>query len=528
VGINRSRRVMISTIACLSLLATACTSSSGSSTTSDTPAASSGAAKSGGTLTFGWLAETQDMWPSSSPSGGRTVIGAPERMAVYDALVIYGSSGVLQYRLAQSLTPASDNGTWKLTLRSGLKFSDGTPFNAAAVKFNWDSILEPKSGSALSAPLVKSTIASTTVISPTELSIKLVKPDPGFPAMLAQTSLIWIGSPTAMTTEGADFGNKPVGAGPFEIKDWVRNDQMTLVRNKYYSGKVNLNQVVIKILPDEQQRYNTLASGGLNVFFTAVASTSVKAKSDHYGVSTSTENGGVSMFFNTAKAPFDNVLARQAVAYAFDVSAMNKALYGGAATPVTTLFRPNSPLYTDVPLIKADAAKAQQLFDQYARQTGHPLTFSEPGLTGVTIDQAQWLQASLASFKNVKMTVNPVSGTTGAQEIQTGDFQAIIITSPSFNDPYPSLNRYLQTGGPANFGKFSDPALDKALTDGAATTDVAARKAAYQIAQQEIAAKVPVVFTVREPTANIYQTKAIGALPTLADGLIDWAAAWVK
>ena len=132
-------------------------------------------------------------------------------------------------QMADSFT-TSDGKAWTLKLREGVKFSDGTAFDAEAVAFNWDRIKDPKTLS----PAARVTKDMTwKVVDPTTVSVTLKSTNYQFPWQLAK-GLSMIGSPAAIKAAGADVGNKPVGAGPFTLKKWTRNSQIEYSRNPAY------------------------------------------------------------------------------------------------------------------------------------------------------------------------------------------------------------------------------------------------------------------------------------------------------
>src|SRR5262249_34522653 len=157
---------------------------------------------------------------------------------------------------------------WTLKLRSGVKFSDGTAFDAAAVKFNWDRAKDPAELSP--AASIMKQVTSMQIIDPVTLKITLTAANSAFPAVIATTGpMTLIGLPAASAKSEPAYGSAPVGAGPYLLKEWVRRDHMTLVRNPTYYGKTYLDQIIIRDIPDEQQRYNTLLSGGADMSFTS-------------------------------------------------------------------------------------------------------------------------------------------------------------------------------------------------------------------------------------------------------------------
>ena len=154
-----------------------------------------------------------------------------------------------------------------------------------------------------------------TVIDPLTLRMTLSVPNGQFPRILGST-LAWVGSPTAIQKQGAaDFAVHPVGAGPFLLKEYVRGDHTTLVRNPNYWGAPlpYLDQVNIRIIPDDSQRLNSLYTGEIQMGRVSRPQDCADAKSKHFGCTVAILNGANDLIFNNAKAPFNSKAFRQAV-----------------------------------------------------------------------------------------------------------------------------------------------------------------------------------------------------------------------
>src|SRR5262249_11142184 len=150
--------------------------------------------------------------------------------AVYDQLLwIDPASGNINYELATSLK--SDDGThWTLALRPNVTFSDGTPFNAAAVQFSCTRLTDPQLGSGTRQ--VAQQITNMMAPDDLTLSFDLQQKNAQFPQLVNSFGgLNWIVSPTAAAKAGATFPNSPVGAGPFVVKEWIRSSKIELARN---------------------------------------------------------------------------------------------------------------------------------------------------------------------------------------------------------------------------------------------------------------------------------------------------------
>ena len=155
----------------------------------------------------------------------------------------------------------TDGKVWTLKLRAGVKFSDGTSYDAAAVKFNWERHADPANAS-----MYASTAQALTseVVDPLTLKVTLSAVNGQFPRILS-IQLNYIGSPTAIRAAGsqAAYNTKPVGAGPFMLKEWVRDSQMTFVRNPSYwnAPRPYVDTLVLKSVIPEDQRLNSFKAG---------------------------------------------------------------------------------------------------------------------------------------------------------------------------------------------------------------------------------------------------------------------------
>ena len=170
--------------------------------------------------------------------------------------VDYATGTKLTMDMAESLA-STDNVVWTLVLRDGLKFTDGEPYDAAAVKFNWDRFLAKGVQQSIGSGLLK----STEVVDPKTLKITLKSPQASFPFVLGP--LNFIGSPKAITEKGDGFGHDPVGAGPFTLKEFITDTSMTFEKNPDYfqEGKPYLDELTIINQPDADRRVDALLAG---------------------------------------------------------------------------------------------------------------------------------------------------------------------------------------------------------------------------------------------------------------------------
>ena len=204
-----------------------------------TPAVSAQTPTSGGTLTVGFSADTKTLDPTFS-------VQFSERQVLYlvfNALVRYGTDFSLQPDLAQSWEIKNDGKQIVFKLRSGVKFHDGTPFDANAVKWNIEHRLDPATASP-QRQLLEPIIDNVQVIDPTTVAFNLKQPSPGLLGLLGERPGFMV-SPAAAQKYGKEFGSNPVGTGPFVFKEWVRGSHIAVEKNPAYweAGKPYLDRV---------------------------------------------------------------------------------------------------------------------------------------------------------------------------------------------------------------------------------------------------------------------------------------------
>ncbi|CUU60968.1 peptide/nickel transport system substrate-binding protein [Parafrankia irregularis] len=447
--------------------------------------------------------------------------------ALYGELMTTDDTGKVVFSMAESFDTADSGGTFTLKLKSGLVFSDGTPLNAEAVKFNWDRTKDPDVGSSYIAEA--SMIASIEVVDDVTLKATMTSPVAAYAQAIINSSLNWIGSPAALRAGQKSFDEHPIGAGPFTLESWTRQADIRLVRNSRYwdRPKPYLERLTIRSAVDSSQRYNTIVSGGADV---AVEADWVNLdKADQAGLPTDLLplNGGNFMTLNARRAPFNDVRARQAVSAAIDLDAFNLAAFNGTEKELPEkLFNDTSPFYSDTVLHTADKEKAQRLFDELAAE-GKPVNFTFTTFpTSQGRVMAENVQTQLSSFRNVKAEVKVIDFTQVAAIRTTYDFDAVI-SSAFFQDPEPRLLIAFDQDSSANLSGVKDAQLSQALHTGRTATTVEARKAAYETVQKRLAEVVPVVFLART-ASGIIAGKDVGGIQQYGTGSLQPEELWIK
>ncbi|XVQ15028.1 ABC transporter substrate-binding protein [Spirillospora sp. CA-255316] len=503
------RRFKAAAAACAAaLVAAAC--SSHAATTSTGPV---GDPVRGGTARIIMINEPRSLDPAaiSNAWAFSAVLGN----ALYGTLMTNNvQTGRVEYQMAESFTTKDNGATFELKLRPGLTFTDGTPLDAHAVKFNWDRIRNPATGS--SSIRDAAMMASTEVLDARTLKITLRMPIPNYAHAVIAGATNWIASPKALAKGQRAYDAAPAGAGPFTLRSWARQDKIELVRNpKYWDApKPYLDRIVLRATSDTMQRLSSLTSGGADVVVDTSWKTIDKARKAGFPTQVMPLSGGQSLTMNTRRPPFNDLRARQAVAAALDLKATDLSVYNGKGKIPTRLFTETSPFYQDIPLTRQDKKTAQKLFDQLAAE-GKPVSFtftaqSSPEPKAV----AESIQAQLSAFKNVKVKIRIIASAETAALFASRNYD-MLITSALIVDPEPQLWTVHHGRSSSNYSGLSDPQLSAALDKGRFSTSMEERKAAYKVVQERLAALVPVIYYTRaapavETAPNIHGARLYG------------------
>lgn len=472
--------------------------------------------KKGGELTLLSVSDAQRFNPFHTTYAAVTDLN--RMLALYDTLFYTDNAGnKIVPNIGESLATNDGGSTWTMKLKPNVKFSDGTDLNAEAVKQNWDMHANPevRSYHASAAASFKS-----EVVDPLTLKITPVAPNANLDRVIA-LELTYIASPASLKDT---TGEKPVGAGPFTLKEWSRGNQMVFEKNPtYWQGpdKPALDRLVIKVVPDVAQQLNTVKSKGADVFFTIDPEKTDSAKKDNLGVTPFTLDGGQMMAFNTKVKPFDDPRARKAVALALDPANLNDTVFAGTAVPAKGIFNSKDRFF-DANSVQPspNKAEAQALFDQLAAE-GKPVKFTylvpENPASNRT---AEYTMTALNGFKNVEVKLEKIDVKSYTQKLQVQrTFQAALYQVWA-SDVEPILYKFLHSKSLENFVGYSSPEADQALDQGRATTDEAARKAAYAALQKALVTDLPVVAYQEAVTVIVSGPKVSGIVGVQDGGML--------
>ncbi len=302
----------------------------------------------GGSLRVGLSVEPDTLDPAASAQASAHQVF----MQIYDTLVwLDPTTGEYAPGLAESWEIADDGLSATFHLREGVTFHDGTPFDAEAVKFTFDRILDPE----FTSPTARSKLGSltgVTVVDPQTVTLEYSAP---YASLLNGLSQHWLGivSPTAAAASGADFGKNPVGTGSMSFVEWVPGDHITLARNPAYAwappfmqnqGGSYLDDVTFTIVSDNTARAAGLEANDLDVVWNLPAADFDRLSADDRFMVTAApwSGGSLALFLNTELGPTDDLAVRQAILQGIDrQDLLDLALFGiyapaeGPVSPIT-------------------------------------------------------------------------------------------------------------------------------------------------------------------------------------------------
>lgn len=333
--------------------------------------------------------------------------------SVFEGLVDRTLDLELQPGLADSWKYLDDK-TLQFKLREGVKFHDGEPFNADAVKFTFDRLLgeEGQKGPQYSN---YSSIDKVEIVDEYTVNLKLKVKDPVILTKLAGYGAVIVPPKYIKEKGDENFNNNPVGTGPFKMTSYKRDQEIVLEKNPDYwkEGLPKLDKVVFKVIPEASTRLAELQTGKIDIMKRVEVSQAKTVKDTAFlelrDVGTPT---AFALRFDVAKKPLDNKLVRQAINYAVDKDAIIKEILSGYGKPISTfqsdLSFGNNP---DLKPYPYDPKKAKELIKQAGVKEGTTLDVMIPGNDGNFKEIAQAVSFYLEEV-GLKANIKTADGTT--------------------------------------------------------------------------------------------------------------------
>ncbi|CAM5793830.1 ABC transporter substrate-binding protein [Brevibacillus borstelensis] len=433
---------------------------------------------------------------------------------IYETLVSYEDTNTTVIPgLAESWEISEDGLTYTFKLRQGVKFHDGTDFNAEAVKFNFDRWMDKSNkyhdpegfpyyndmfGGYKGDP--DHVIKEIKVVDAHTIQFVLNRTQAPFLANLGMSPFA-IASPKAI--EGGKLGDEPVGTGPFKFAGWKRNDIITLEKNPDYwnKGYPKLDKVIFKVIPENTARLTALTSGEIDLMdgLNPDDAEAVKENKDLQLLLRPSMNVGY-LAFNTEKKPFDNPKVRQAISHAINKPEMVKAFYSGLGEPATNPMPPSLWGYNDqIKDREYNLDQAKKLLAEAGYPNGFKVQFMAMPVPRPYIpDGKKMAEAIQQDLKKIGIETEIVTmeWATYLEKTRLGEYEMCLLGWNGDNgDPdnflYTLLDKNTINGN--NIPRYSNEEVHQLLLKAQSTSDQKERETLYKKAQELIFNDAPLV-----------------------------------
>jgi peptide/nickel transport system substrate-binding protein len=455
---------------------------------------------------------------------------------IYDGLVRYdGNSLNVEPALATDWTISDDGLVYNFTLRQGVTFHDGSEFNAEAVVFNFERMLNEdhpfhNTGPFPLAGQFYGNLETIKAIGDYEVEMTLSSPFAPFMSNLAYPAGLII-SPAAVEAHGADVGRNPSGTGAFSFVEWRSNESVTLERNaNYWDGAPTISGVVFRPIIEATTRVNELRAGGVDMIVEVTPDEVAGLSAD--ANFTVHQQAGPHVWFlilNALEAPFDDVRVRQAANHAINrVSLVDDVLQGSA----TVANSPTPPAFgsahnSDIAGYAYDPERAKELLAEAGYPNGVDVTFYvTEGGSGMLdpIPMGEAIQADLRAV-GIRAEIQTFEWNSFLGEVNPGMEGKANIAQMAWMTDEPSTLPYLtlRTGawpdqGGFNSGYYSNPAVDELLEAAQVETDPAKRDQLYRDMQAIVVEDAPWVFVAnaKQSVASVSAVSGFQLHPSFA------------
>jgi ABC-type dipeptide transport system, periplasmic component len=426
---------------------------------------------------------------------------------IFDTLVMRNDKMELVPGLAESWT-AIDDTTWEFKLRQDVKFHNGEEFNADAVKFTLDRILDPAANAPTRSYI--STVAGVEVVDPFTVRVTTNGPDPLLPTRMSRYPA-YIVPPKYVAEIGNDaFAQKPVGTGPYKFVEFVPDQHVILEANDaYWRGEPSVGKVKWVPIPDGTARITALVTGEVDLIENVPVDLSPMISATPDVDLVQVKNGGLTIYLGLvmSEQPLDNPKVRQALNIAIDRESIVKNILQGMATARGTQVGPSDFGYVDIPAPAFDPEKAKQLLAEAGYPDGFPITMQS---TNRYMKDGEVAQAIAQQFGDIGVKVNQevLDWSVYVQQVpHKGPIFMLGWGSTQTLDADAAIYAIMKTGEP--YSTASIPELDKLLDESRQIVDPEKRKEVLAEIQKLAAEQVPLI-TLYQEDALYGKKKTVG------------------
>ncbi|WP_432970106.1 ABC transporter substrate-binding protein [Dactylosporangium sp. CA-233914] len=366
---------------------------------------------------------------------------------IYETLLeIDPKTGDLKPSLATSYELVNPT-TWRFALRRDVQFTNGEKFNAEAVKYSIDRILNPATASTNASQL--SSIKAVTVVDEFTVDVVTSYPDPSLVRRMQPvggSGRVFIAPPKYFAEHDKEYlSNHPVGTGPFKLKEWKKGQSLTFERNESYWGqKPDVTEAVVSFIPENATRVNALLAGQVDLIG-AVPIQDIDRLEKTNGVHIAESGRGmvITLSLDMRKPPFDNLKVRQAFAHAINTREIVDKILGGHGVVLGVPMAPEVPQFDkSIQPYDYDPKLAKQLLAE-SGYTPQQLTINTKTSNGRFNADAQIYEFVNKQLNDVGFTVNPQAVEWGrlVAQLAQGDGGPFLMTGWDFSEGSPSKQK---------------------------------------------------------------------------------------
>jgi peptide/nickel transport system substrate-binding protein len=461
--------------------------------------------------------------PELDPNLSSAYVDRQVMASLYDKLVDIDENGEIVPMLAKSYEVSDDDLVYTFHLRDGIKFHDGTEFNAEAVKYNLERYQEEDS--------VRSTevepIESVEAVDEYTVRVTLSEPFAPFLAILTDRAGI-MASPKAIEENNGRISKDPIGTGPFKFVERVRGDHITVEKNPDYwrEGLPKIDKIEYRGIEDENVQYQNLQSGELDIIDQIpVVEFKELQESGDYDVSIEPGLGFQGIYLNVTQPPFDNKQLRQAVYRLVDRDAIVKAVLrdvGGEAG--NSPFSEQSWAYSEQSdsYPERSVEEAKTLLEEAGKPDGFSFSLkTDPSPINQQIGQV--IQSNLKPA-GIDVKLEQEEFGTLLDDSTNGNFQALFLGWSGRIDPDLNIYDFTVTNGDFNSSGYSNPEADKLLNEARTTSDRDRRKELYGQVMQILHEDVPYVYLYHNnQTTDFAMQPTVKGFEPYPDGILRLA-----
>ncbi|MCI1881107.1 MAG: ABC transporter substrate-binding protein [Sporolactobacillus sp.] len=429
--------------------------------------------------------------PQLDPQKSSAAVDRQVFQSIYNTLVDIDSNGKIVPELATSWKISNSGKTYTFNLRKGVKFHDGTPFNAEAVKFNLERELDPKMGSPRLSEV--GSISKVEVLNHYQVRLSLKQPFSPLLSILTDRSGMML-SPTAVKKEGKNFANHPVGTGPYQFEERVKQDHITVKAFKnYWGNKPKIKTIIYHPYADGNVRLTNLTSGNVDIVNTIDYKDINKVKKNqNLKIDKKDAIGFQGLVLNVHRAPLNNVKIRQAINLAIDRKSIAKVVFHNYVTPATSPLPISSWAHdSSLKQTTADVSAAKKLVKTSGLKNVH-FTLKIPSGSSQNQQLGQMIQSMLKKA-GISVKLEMVEFGTMIQQGIDHNFDAINLGWSGRLDPDGTIYSWFVTNGANNDMGYSNKNVDEWLNQARATESEAKRADLYHKISQQIWKDAPYI-----------------------------------